>query len=237
MPCPRSLTEVMRRPMVIAQQHPVKKARKPGSSRDPERPPATDPEVRRELTRSAGSRPRSAAGATSRACSTTSSMRPSRCSASTGPACGSTTGAPPPPCRSAAHRGLSAEIIEAISSPAAATPRRPGWTRSAEVGSASSIARCAPRPPSFATSIARSASGRSASCPLVFGDEPLGLLVLYHREAYALDARRAGARPRVRRPHGDRHRQRAAGRVAADPGRPPALDRRPRRPPEPARTT
>ena len=58
--------------------------------------------------------------------------------------------------------------------------------------------------------------------PIVFRDEPLGLLVLYHHSDYAWTRRRDGPRPRVRRPHGDRHRQRPAGRVDADAGRPPA---------------
>ena len=69
--------------------------------------------------------------------------------------------------------------------------------------------------------------------PIVFRDEPLGLLVLYHLDRLRVDGRRDRPRPRLRRPHGDRHRQRPAGRIDADAGRPPAGDLRARRPAQP----
>ena len=48
-----------------------------------------------------------------------------------------------------------------------------------------------------------------------------------------LDAGRDGPGPRLRRPHGDRHRQRPAGRIHADAGRPAALHLGPGPAPEP----
>ena len=84
--------------MVLASERPApngavpeRRRRTPGGG-----PRAGDRPIRRGPTRSAGSRPRSAAARTSTACSTTSSTRRSRCSASTRPACGCTTDAPTP---------------------------------------------------------------------------------------------------------------------------------------------
>ena len=57
---------------------------------------------------------------------------------------------------------------------------------------------------------ARSASGSCASCRSCSATTPLGLLVLYHRETYALARRRARAGPGVRRPHGDGDRRGSA---------------------------
>ena len=69
--------------------------------------------------------------------------------------------------------------------------------------------------------------------PIVFGGESLGLLVLYHHHAVPVDPGRDGPGSGLRRPHGDGHRQRPAGRIHADVGRPPALDLRPGPAPEP----
>ena len=61
--------------------------------------------------------------------------------------------------------------------------------------------------------------------PLVFGEERLGLLVLYHREAYPWTRRRARAGSCLRRPDGHGDRRRPAGRFPADARGSADLDR------------
>ena len=174
----------MRRPMVLDQQHPVKKARKPGSSRDPERPPTTDP----------GSPTR--ADALGRIASKVSGRRDVEGlfndvideafglfgvdraglwlydrSAST-------------PLSLGAHRGLSAEIIEAISSLPSDAPTT--GMDALRRGRVRVLDRAMRTTTPELRAVYRSIGVRAVCyVPLVFGEEPLGLLVLYHREAYA----------------------------------------------------
>ena len=56
--------------------------------------------------------------------------------------------------------------------------------------SRSSTATCAARSRQLRTIYRRPASGRSASCPIVFRDDALGLLVLYHRDGLRVVDRR-----------------------------------------------
>ena len=73
--------------------------------------------------------------------------------------------------------------------------------------------------------------------PMIFRDEPVGILVLYHDDVHDWIAGRDGPRPGLRRPAGDGRRQRPAGGLGPIPGRPAGRDRGPRDPPQPdART-
>ena len=83
-----------------------------------------------------------------------------------------------------AHRGLSAEIIEAISAlpPDAPTTGMDALRRRRVRVLDRAMRSTTPK----LRAVYRSIGVRSVCyVPLVFGDEPLGLLVLYHREAYA----------------------------------------------------
>ena len=139
----------------------------------------------------------------------------------------------PPPLSLAAQRGLSTGSSRAHRDPPArrADGRHAGPPRAARPrpGRRPRVDRCRTLrddlPPGRRPDV--------CYVPLVFGDEPLGLLVLYHRDALRLDRRRDGPGARLRRPHGHGHRQRPAGRIDADAGRPPAVDLRPGRPAEP----
>jgi diguanylate cyclase (GGDEF)-like protein len=84
----------------------------------------------------------------------------------------------------AAHRGLSAEIIDAIGTlpPDAPTTGMDALRRRRVRVLDRAMRTTTPR----LRAVYRSIGVRSVCyVPLVFGDEPLGLLVLYHREAYA----------------------------------------------------
>src|SRR5687768_3168688 len=84
----------------------------------------------------------------------------------------------------AAHRGLSAEIIEAIGAlpPDAPTTGMDALRR----GRVRVLDRAMRSTTPELRAVYRAIGVRSVCfVPLVFGDEPLGLLVLYHREAYA----------------------------------------------------
>ena len=70
-----------------------------------------------------------------------------------------------------------------------------------------------------ARSTERSASGRLLTCRSSSARSSLGPARAVPPRGLRLDRRRARPRPRLRRPHGDRHRQRPARRVAPDPGR------------------
>ena len=173
--------------MVLAQQRPAKNARKPGSSRDPSRASGTDP----------GGPTR--ADALGRIASKVSGRRDVEGlfndvideafglfgvdraglwlydrSAST-------------PLSLGAHRGLSAEIIAAISSLPTDAPTtgmdalRRGRVRVLDRAMRSTTPEL--------RAVYRSIGVRTVCyVPLVFGEEPLGLLVLYHRESYAWTA-------------------------------------------------
>ena len=84
----------------------------------------------------------------------------------------------------AAHRGLSAEIIEAIS---ALPPDAPTTGMDAIRRRRVRVLDRAMRSTTPRLRAVYRAIGVRSVCfvPLVFGEEPLGLLVLYHREAYA----------------------------------------------------
>ena len=79
------------------------------------------------------------------------------------------------------------------------------------------------------------AEGIRSMCfvPIVFRDEVLGLLVLYHRDRLRVVGRRDRPRPLLRRPHRGRDAERPAGRVVPRARRAPRGDLRARRPAQP----
>jgi diguanylate cyclase (GGDEF)-like protein len=89
----------------------------------------------------------------------------------------------PTPLRLGAHRGLSVEIIEAIST---LPPDAPTTGMAALLHRRVRVLDRAMRSTTPRLRAVYRSIGIRSVCfvPLVFGDEPLGLLVLYHREAY-----------------------------------------------------
>ena len=117
---------------------------------------------------------------------------------------------------SSPQRGLSREILEIIATlPRDAQTAGMAALRDREVRVlGGDLETTLPEGPGRST--VAPGSGRSASSRSCSATSPLGLLVLYHRRDYAWTADETRARARLRRPHGDRHRQRPAGRHDQD---------------------
>ena len=130
--------------------------------------------------RSAGSPPRSAAGSTSRRCSRTSSTIRWRSSRSSGSGSGCSIRRASSPLTLAAQRGVPDEVVEWVST-LAIDDEAVGLAaiRSRRVV-AIPDALAAATMPAQREVYARHGIGSVCFVPIVFRDEPLGLLVLYH---------------------------------------------------------
>ena len=127
----------------------------------------------------------------------------------------------PTPLKLAAQRGLSREVLEIIETLPRDAPtagmeamrahRGPGHARRPE-----------PDPAGCPGDLRRAGIRTICFVPIVFRDEPLGLLVLYHHSDYAWTDDETEVARAFARPHGDRDRQRPAGELDADPGGAPA---------------
>ena len=139
----------------------------------------------------------------------------------------------PTPLTLVAQRGLSEEIIAIVDTlPRDAQTAGMGALRERVVRVIDGD--LSPTPPRLRTIYRRAGVRTICFVPIVFRDEPARPARALPHDRLRLDRRRDRPRPRLRRPHRDRHRQCPAGRLDADDGRAAAGDLRPRRPAQPA---